>query len=68
MTEFGMERAADLLDAWWSLADRLVAKYSDGCINPPPLVRAAPSPVGYPATWLAATDYVNGPVSYAMKG
>ena len=68
MTEFGMERAADLLDAWWSLADRLVAKYSDGYINPPPLVRAAPSPVGYPATWLAATDYVNGPVSYAMKG
>ena len=45
-----------------------MAKYSDGYINPPPLVRAAPSPVGYPATWLAATDYVDGPVSYAMKG
>ena len=34
----------------------------------PVLPAASPTPVGYPATWLAATDYSNGPVSYAMKG
>jgi dipeptidase len=67
VTEFAMANAQGLLDAWWSLADRLVAKYSDGYINPPAEVRASPIPVGYPATWLAATDYARGPVTYAMK-
>jgi len=68
ITEFGITHAASLLDAWWSLADRIVAKYSEGYINSPPEVRAMPIPIGYPATWLAATDYANGPVTYAMKG
>ena len=68
VTEFGITNAATLLEAWWSLADRLVAKYSDGYISPPAQTRASPTPIGYPATWLAATDYSNGPVSYAMKG
>ena len=68
MTELGTTNAASLLDAWWSLADRLVAKYSDGYINPPAELRAPPIPIGYPAAWLAGTDYGTGPVSYAMKG
>ena len=68
ITDFGITHAASLLEAWWSLADRLVAKYSDGYINPPAEVRTMPIPIGYPATWLAATDYANGPISYAMKG
>jgi dipeptidase len=68
ITDFGIANAGSLLDAWWSLADRLVAKYSDGYIGPPAETRASPTPIGYPATWLTATDYANGPVSYAMKG
>ena len=56
ITEFGITNAATLLEAWWSLADRLVAKYSDGYISPPAQTRASPTPIGYPATWLAATD------------
>ena len=67
MTEFGARNAERLLDAWWSLADRIVAKYSDGYINPPPELRARAIPVGYPAPWLTATDYARGPVTYAMK-
>jgi len=67
ITGFGIAHAATLLDAWWSLADRLVTKYSDGYISPPAVVRAAVIPIGYPAGWLAATDYANGPVTYAMK-
>ncbi len=68
MTEFGMRNAESLLESWWSLADRLVAKYSDGYIGSPAEVRASPIAIGYPATWLAATDYANGPVTYAMRG
>jgi len=68
VTGFGQTNADSLLDRWWSLADRLVAKYSDGYISPPERVRASPTPIGYPATWLAATDYANGPLTYAMKG
>jgi dipeptidase len=68
MTEFGMTNAASLLKDWSALADRLVAKYSDGYINPPPNVQGGAIAIGYPATWLSVTDYANGPVSYAMKG
>ena len=52
INDFGTPNAGSLLDAWWSLADRLVAKYSDGYINPPAEVRASATPIGYPATWL----------------
>ena len=68
ITDFGMAHAMRLLDSWWSLADRLVAKYSDGYVSPPAEKRVSATPIGYPAPWLAATDYSNGPVSYAMKG
>ncbi len=64
------ENANEILARWWDLADMLIAKYSDGYINPPPIrPQNAPAiPIGYPADWLALTDYRNGPVSYDMRG
>ena len=67
MTAFGMEFAGSLLESWWSLADRLVAKYSDGYINPDQSVRASAIAIGYPSTWLGQTDYADGPLTYEMK-
>lgn len=64
------ERNADhVLKAWWELADRLIAKYSDGYVNAQPSSpqNTAPVPLGYPSEWLGVTDYRDGPVSYDMK-
>ena len=60
--------ADEILARWWSLADTLVAKYSDGYINPPPgrPQNAAAIAIGYPSTWLRLTDYPQGPTSYDM--
>nr|WP_253937592.1 hypothetical protein [Dickeya dadantii] len=57
-----------MLARWWALADMLIAKYSDGYINPPPLrPQNLPAiPIGYPADWLSITNYRDGPISYDM--
>ena len=47
--------------------ETLIAKYSDGYINPPADVRNSAIPVGYPANWLRRTNYAQGPTSYRMK-
>lgn len=56
--------AEALLGAWRDLGDRLIAKYSDGYINLP---NQRARDVGYPAPWLAATNYAAGPTTYRMK-
>lgn len=68
MTEGTMGFAKKVLEAWWLLADRLIAKYSDGYINPRARDRTSAVAIGYPATWLARTNYADGPLTYTMKG
>ena len=48
------------------LADRLIAKYSDGYVNPKPRrpeENKAPVGVGYPSEWLGLTNYPHGPIT-----
>lgn len=63
------KNAGTVLKAWWDLADRLIAKYSDGYINPKPKRPQNPTPnnAGYPSDWLGLTDYQEGPVTYDMQ-
>ena len=59
----------DVVGRWWQLADRLIAKYSDGYINGSVSQpqNSLPVAIGYPSEWLGKTDYPNGPTSYDMK-
>lgn len=54
---------------WWAMADRLIAKYSDGYVNPPESLpqNAAAVPIGYPSAWLGLTNYRQGPTTYDMR-
>lgn len=69
LTDWSCKNAERVLARWWELADRLVAKYSDGYINPTPSrpQNGAPVAIGYPSEWLGATNYAQGPTSYDMK-
>lgn len=69
LSELSETHANAVLKDWWELADLLVAKYSDGYINPRPSRPQNPLPVGvgYPSEWLGQTSYVTGPISYAMR-
>ena len=69
LTRMCQQNAAGVVEAWWELADRLIARYSDGYINLPGTVGRppAPVPVGYPSQWLGLTDYRDGPVTYDMR-
>ena len=60
--------ANEILNTWWDLADRLIAKYSDGYINPKPShpQNTAAIGIGYTSDWLANTNYKQGPVKYDM--
>ncbi|MEM1352326.1 MAG: C69 family dipeptidase [Pseudomonadota bacterium] len=66
-TAFCSKTAEELLETWRVLGHELIAKYSDGYINRTPEDDQMAVPIGYPARWLAQTDYANGPTSYAMK-
>ncbi|WP_237160220.1 dipeptidase [Prodigiosinella confusarubida] len=68
LTSLCGKNAHDILTRWWELADMLIAKYSDGYINPPPAPPQNPPaiPIGYSADWLSITNYRNGPVTYDM--
>jgi dipeptidase len=61
--------AGRVLARWWELADRLIAKYSDGYVNRLPARPQNPPPVsvGYSSDWLGKTDYRDGPTTYGMK-
>lgn len=67
MTEFGEASAAHILQRWTELGETLIAKYSDGYINPPADMRESAIAIGYPASWLRRTNYAQGPTSYQMK-
>jgi dipeptidase len=68
LAELCSQNAEEVVARWWALADRLIAKYSDGYINQPAAKpqNPAPVPIGYPSDWLEVTDYRDGPVSYDM--
>ncbi|GAB7216847.1 hypothetical protein OS42_34590 [Dickeya oryzae] len=68
LTRLCEQNADEVLARWWALADMLIAKYSDGYINPPPLRPQNPPaiPIGYPADWLSITNYRDGPINYDM--
>lgn len=71
MTEECEKNANQIVEEWWHLAARLVAKYSDGYVNLPEGTYTSPETgsvreVGYPSWWLNKTDYSKGPVKYQM--
>lgn len=58
LTKAYTDHAARVVADTWDLADRLVFKYADGFINEPGKIGQSP---GYPAWWLKAVGYENGP-------
>lgn len=52
------EHAGKSVASWWALADLLMYRYSDGWVNQLP---ASADPTGYPAWWLKAVGYAQGP-------
>jgi dipeptidase len=68
LTRLAAAEADNVVTQWWQLADRLIAKYSDGYVNGTPEKPQNPAPVavGYSSDWLGKTNYAQGPVSYAM--
>ena len=58
--------ATDALQAWTALGHTLIAKYSQGYVNPPPMVREDVTEIGYSASWLDRTDYRYGPTAYGL--
>ena len=61
LTEFSQTQANRVVDEWWGLAWRLVAKYSDGYVNEPGKMAQE---VGYPQSWYKKSEWPNGPVQY----
>jgi dipeptidase len=61
LTEHTTANADEILAAWWKLSEHLYITYNDGYIN---TVEAIAQPVFYPAWWLQAVGYENGPTSY----
>jgi len=61
--------AEAVVKVWWELADMLIAKYSDGYINPKPSrpQNTMAIGIGYSSDWLRLTNYKNGPISYDMQ-
>lgn len=68
LTALCAANAHTVLSAWWELADTLVAKYSDGYLNPKPSrpQNEGAIGIGYPSAWLGLTTYQSGPVTYDM--
>lgn len=67
LTEFCEDTANNLLAEWRALGAMLIAKYSDGYINRTADDVEMAIPIGYPADWLARTNYADGPTGYKMK-
>jgi dipeptidase len=68
LTQLSNDNANEVVKTWWALADRLIAKYSNGFINPKPNrpQNSAAIGIGYSSEWLQLTNYKNGPVTYDM--
>ena len=54
-----LDNAAKVVDALWTLQDQLLFKYASGFVNEPP--DGMSKMVGYPAWWLQAVGYADGP-------
>ncbi len=61
LTKWSNNNANEVVERWWKLATRIIARYSDGYINTP---KAMAQEVGYPKKWLHRTRWEEGPVSY----
>lgn len=61
LTQFSKTQANKVVDEWWQLAWRLVAKYSDGYVNEPGKMAQE---VGYPKKWYEKSQWPNGPTKY----
>ncbi len=62
LTRYCETQANMVVSEWWKLAWNLVAKYDDGYINAP---QKMAQEVGYPDDWYQASEWKNGPKSYA---
>jgi dipeptidase len=54
-----LDNAAKTVDTLWNLQDQLLFKYASGFVNEPP--DGMSQMVGYPAWWLQAVGYADGP-------
>jgi len=61
LTKYSSTTANKVVDEWWSLAWRLVAKYSDGYINEPAKMAQE---VGYSKEWYKTSEWKDGPTKY----
>ena len=61
LTQYSEKNASELLAAWWKLQESLYIKYNDGYLNTKAGIAQA---IFYPAEWLKAVGYENGPTSY----
>ncbi len=65
ITKLVEENAKKVLKQWQNLGHVLIAKYSDGYCNLPE--DKEPQNIGYNSSWLALTNYKDGPTTYKMK-
>lgn len=61
LTKDADARAQSLLKDWWDLSDLLYIKYNDGFLN---TKEGLAQEVFYPAWWLKAVGFENGPTTY----
>ena len=61
MTAMAASHADAARDAWWRLADALMAKFADGFVSPNDGVAVPGRAEGYPDWWLDAAGFANGP-------
>ena len=61
MTRIASRHADAARDAWWRLADALMAKFADGFVSPSDGATAPGRSEGYPDWWLDAAGFADGP-------
>ena len=61
MTAMAASHADAARDAWWRLADALMAKFADGFVSPNDGVAVPGRAEGYPDWWLKAAGFADGP-------
>ena len=56
-----LDNAAKIVDSLWLLSDEIMFKYASGFVNDDIGHGGMSQMVGYPAWWLKAVNYQNGP-------